>query len=81
MNPDGTKLAYITWNHPNMPWDDTTLRVVELDPSTGLPSTADSAAHDVVAGAGGGISVMQPSWSPKTGELFFVSDSTDSTYW
>lgn len=57
-----------------MPWGDSTtaLKVVALDPDSGLPSTTDSAVHDAVAGAGGGVSVMQPSWSPKTGELFFV---------
>ena len=28
MSPDGTKLAYVMWDHPNMPWDDTTLKVL-----------------------------------------------------
>ena len=27
---DGHTLAYITWNHPNMPWDVTQLEVVQL---------------------------------------------------
>ena len=29
VSPDGTKLAYVMWDHPNMPWDDTTLKVSE----------------------------------------------------
>ena len=30
LSPDGRRLAFITWNHPNMPWDGTELRVAEL---------------------------------------------------
>jgi hypothetical protein len=25
LNPDGTMLAFVAWDHPNMPWDDTRL--------------------------------------------------------
>jgi dipeptidyl aminopeptidase/acylaminoacyl peptidase len=30
-SPDGTRLAWISWNHPHMPWDGTELRVAALD--------------------------------------------------
>ena len=31
LSPDGTKMAYITWNHPNMSWDATELRVLSME--------------------------------------------------
>lgn len=31
LSPDGRRLAWITWEHPNMPWDSTELRVAEVD--------------------------------------------------
>lgn len=69
LSPDGTQLAWITWNHPNMPWDDTELWVGQL--------TADGtiASSQKVAG-GMNESVVQPVWSPD-GRLYFVSDRTN----
>jgi len=66
LSPDGTRLAWLTWNHPNMPWDGTELWVSELatDGSIG-PST-------LVAG-GLSESIFQLEWSPD-GILYFVSD-------
>ena len=68
MSPDGGQLAWLQWNHPNMPWDGTELRVAEVlaDGSLG--------PHTLVAG-GGAESVFQPEWSPD-GALFFASDRT-----
>jgi dipeptidyl aminopeptidase/acylaminoacyl peptidase len=71
LSPDGTKLAYIRWNHPNLPWDDSQLVLADLGPD-GLP-----VAERVVAG-GDDCSVFQPQWGPD-GKLYFVCDS--SGFW
>lgn len=69
LSPDGTKLAWLTWNHPNMPWDGTELWVGELDESGSI------AWRELVAG-GVDESIFQPEWSPD-GILYFVSDRTN----
>ena len=83
LSPDGESLAYVSWEHPNMPWDHTSLSVTRLD-EAGLP-TGESvciAGGALSAGAGEAdsqpvaVSVLQPAWSPTTGELHFVSDVT-----
>jgi len=66
LSPDGGRLAWLAWNHPNMPWDGTELRVGELDEDGSL------ARSERVAG-GPDESVFQPEWSPD-GVLYFVSD-------
>ena len=68
LSPDGSRLAWLTWNHPNMPWDGTELWVGELG-ADGSLSHAERVA--------GGIdeSVFQPEWS-SDGVLYFVSDRT-----
>jgi len=68
LNPDGSRLAWLTWDHPNMPWDGTELWVAEVleDGELGAP--------EKVAG-GDSESIFQPAWSPD-GVLYFVSDRT-----
>jgi dipeptidyl aminopeptidase/acylaminoacyl peptidase len=68
LSSDGSQLAWLSWNHPNMPWDCTELWVTDLD-DVGKPGTAR-----LVAG-GPSESVFQPEWSPE-GTLYFVSDRT-----
>ena len=66
LSPDGTQLAWLTWNHPNMPWNGTELWVGTLG--------ADGAITSATLVAGGKEeSVFQPEWSPN-GVLHFVSD-------
>ena len=68
ISPDGTRLAWLQWNHPNMPWDGTELWV-------GLFTDAGTiGAREKVAG-GPEESIFQPEWSPD-GALYFVSDRT-----
>ena len=68
VSPDGRSLAWLTWDHPNMPWDGTGLWAAGLG-EDGAPANAE-----VVAG-GPDESVFQPEWSPD-GTLHFVSDRT-----
>ncbi len=66
LSPDGTRLAFITWDHPNMPWDGSTLWVGEL--------ASDGTLLHVKEIAGGvSESIFQPEWSPD-GTLHYVSD-------
>lgn len=30
LSPDGTHLAWVAWDHPNMPWDDSMLYVAQV---------------------------------------------------
>ena len=73
ISPDGSKLAYITWNHPNMPWDSTKLYVVDLNNEE---YEADTESHDLVAGEDDDTSVIQPKWHPRSGELYYISDTS-----
>ena len=68
LNPDGTRLAWISWDHPDMPWDATKLWMAEVDENGALKNSRE------VAG-GKTESVFQPEWSPE-GDLVFVSDRT-----
>jgi dipeptidyl aminopeptidase/acylaminoacyl peptidase len=69
LSPDGDRLAWTTWNHPNMPWDGCELWVGELD-RDGRVRSSRKIAGDADE------SILQPGWSPE-GELYFVSDRTD----
>ena len=70
LSPDGRRLAFITWNHPNMPWDGTELRVAEL--------TAESLKSSTVVAGGAAESVLEPQWAAD-GTLYFISDR--SGFW
>jgi dipeptidyl aminopeptidase/acylaminoacyl peptidase len=71
LSPDGSQLAWLTWNHPDMPWDAAALWVAPVNADGSL----GTAAH--IAG-GGGESVVQPEWSPD-GVLHFICDR--SNWW
>ena len=66
LSPDGSQLAWLTWNHPNMPWDGCELWVGDLS------ETGDVVASRRLAG-GRAESIFQPEWSPD-GVLYFASD-------
>ena len=66
ISPDGSTLAWLTWDHPNMPWDGTLLLVASIN-DQGLLGEPQ-----VVVG-GKTESIFQPEWSPD-GAFHFVSD-------
>ena len=68
-SPDGSQFAWLTWNHPAMPWDAAELWVA--------PVRADGSMGEARHVAGGAReAIIQPEWSPE-GELVFVSDRTN----
>jgi dipeptidyl aminopeptidase/acylaminoacyl peptidase len=68
LSPDGSRLAWLTWNHPNMPWDGTELWVGKLS-EDGMVIEKEKIA------GGANESIFQPEWSPD-GVLYFISDRT-----
>jgi len=63
---DGARLAWLSWDHPRMPWHGTELWVAELTADGGI-----SQARRVAGGAE--ESIFQPEWSPE-GLLHFCTD-------
>jgi dipeptidyl aminopeptidase/acylaminoacyl peptidase len=68
LSPDGHRLCWLTWNHPDLPWDGTELWVADLD-AEGVPG------EPVLVAGGPSESVLMPVWSPG-GVLHLVSDRT-----
>jgi dipeptidyl aminopeptidase/acylaminoacyl peptidase len=73
VSPDGNRLAWLSWDHPNMPWDGTMLWEAPLS-ETPLSELIELGAPRLVAG-GPQESISQPRWSAD-GTLHFVSDRT-----
>ncbi|MBS3792641.1 S9 family peptidase [Candidatus Bipolaricaulota bacterium] len=67
-SPDGSTLAWITWDHPSMPWDETQLHLGKLN------SEGEIENSRIIRGSDG-LSVVQPRWGPD-GKLYFISDRT-----
>jgi dipeptidyl aminopeptidase/acylaminoacyl peptidase len=68
LSPDGSRLVWLAWNHPNMPWDGTELWIGKLNDHGSITEKKKIA---------GGVdeSIFQPEWPPD-GILYFVSDRT-----
>ncbi len=66
LSPDGNAVAWVSWNHPQMPWDGTELWLGQLQADGAMGATQKIA---------GGLeeSIVQPRWSPDGG-LYFMSD-------
>jgi dipeptidyl aminopeptidase/acylaminoacyl peptidase len=67
-SPDGSRVSWLAWRHPQMPWDGTELWVATV--------AGDGQLEESTCVAGSATeSVFQPGWSPD-GVLYFVSDRT-----
>jgi dipeptidyl aminopeptidase/acylaminoacyl peptidase len=66
LSPDGSQLSWLSWNHPNMPWDGTQLWLAQLN-------TDGSVGEKKCIAGGKAESIFQPEWS-SDGVLYFVSD-------
>ncbi len=71
LSPDGKYLAWLTWQHPDLPWYNTQLWVAAFD------EVGNLAPAQLVAG-GKDESIFQPEWGAE-GSLYFVSDR--SNWW
>ncbi|GHJ41417.1 acyl-peptide hydrolase [Streptomyces sp. TS71-3] len=68
LSPDGTRAAWLAWDHPRMPWDSTRVLLAEV--------RADGTLSEPVQVAGGGEeAVSQVEWD-HAGRLLFASDRT-----
>ena len=68
LNPDGKKIAWITWDFPNMPWDSNQLWMAEIQNNGDLVNIQSILNKK-------NVSVFQPQWSPD-GTLYFVADQS-----
>ncbi len=71
INRDGSRLAWLCWNHPNMPWDGTELWLADVNEKGLLAKPLHIAGSET-------SSIFQPEWSPEN-ILYYVSD--ESGWW
>lgn len=80
VSPDGTCLAWLRWDHPDMPWDAAELWAGRLSLAQGGAAVLDS--RRIAGGRGGAatlgldrpVSVCMPEWSPD-GRLWWCDDA------
>lgn len=71
LSHDGKSLCWISWNHPNMPWDNTCLDLAKIKQDGELAEYTH-----VVDGSNNNESVCQPVWSSEN-ILYFVTDKNN----
>ena len=71
LSPDGQTLAFVSWNHPNMPWDKTVVWLADLNADGGIDNV-----HAVVDDDD--VSALHPAFAPN-GTFHYVSDKAG--YW
>jgi dipeptidyl aminopeptidase/acylaminoacyl peptidase len=71
-NAAGNKICWLSWDHPNMPWDGCELWVADFDTASG------SVSNETLVTGGTDTSIVQPEWAPD-GTLVFITD--ESGWW
>ncbi len=69
---DGARIAWMAWDHPNMPWDETSLWVADFDQ---VSARVIGEPRLLAGGSGGGEAVTHPAWSSE-GDLYAMTDRT-----
>jgi len=70
LSNDGQQLCWVSWLHPNMPWDNTSLFIANIN------SAGELEQAKLIAGGDDNEAVCQPLWSPG-GTLYFISDKNN----
>jgi dipeptidyl aminopeptidase/acylaminoacyl peptidase len=71
-NSAGDRVCWLSWDHPNMPWDGCELWVADFDAASG------SISNEQLVTGGINVSIVQPEWAPD-GTLVFITD--ESGWW
>ncbi|MFB6262896.1 MAG: prolyl oligopeptidase family serine peptidase [Bradymonadaceae bacterium] len=71
-HPAGDRLAWIEWDHPNMPWDGTRLKSAEIHRTASGLVADESELWD----GDERTSILQPAFSPDGSRLAYISDRT-----
>ena len=70
-HPSGKSLAWVEWDHPNMPWDGTRIKLAQLGEPGG------KLADEKVVGGGSGTPAAQPIFSPDGRWLSFIESGDE----
>ncbi|MHB8577350.1 MAG: S9 family peptidase [Dehalococcoidia bacterium] len=70
-HPAGDRIAWIAWDHPNMPWDGTELWLADFE-GGGMPVVS----HPRQLAGGAEIAIFQPEFAPDGASIAYVSDES-----
>jgi dipeptidyl aminopeptidase/acylaminoacyl peptidase len=75
-HPNGKQIAWVSWDHPHLPWDSSILYLGEVNLAD--PAGEELVSKHILAGKAG-VSVLQPEFSPDGSQLTYISD--ESGWW